>query len=250
RTGNQQVCDHQFQPGFTHWGSFAEYVAIHRADLNLVSLPDELSFATAASLGCRFATSFRAVVDLARVSEGQWVAIHGCGGVGLSAVMIARACGAQVIAIDICAAKLDFARSLGANITLNAQQDSDIPAAVRDSTRGGADVSIDALGSPQTCCNSIACLAKRGKHIQIGLLLAEHSRPALPMDQVVAKELEILGSHGMQAHRYPAMLEMIRERRLQPEKLVGRSIPLAESAGFLTQMDRDASLGVTIINSF
>ena len=250
RTGNQQVCDHQFQPGFTHWGSFAEYVAIHRADLNLVSLPDELSFETAASLGCRFATSFRAVVDQAKVTEGQWVAIHGCGGVGLSAIMIARACGAQVIAIDISREKLDFARSLGANVTLDARQHTDIPTAVRDNTHGGADVSIDALGSPQTCCNSVACLAKRGKHIQVGLLLAGHSRPALPMDQVIAKELEILGSHGMQAHRYPAMLEMIRSRRVQPEKLVGRTIGLDESASSLTHMDRDASLGVTIINSF
>jgi alcohol dehydrogenase len=250
RSGNQQICDHQFQPGFTHWGSFAEYVAIHRADLNLVSLPDELSYETAASLGCRFATSFRAVVDQARVTEGQWVAIHGCGGVGLSAIMIAQACGAQVIAIDTSAEKLALARSVGANLTLNARQQADIPTAVRDSTHGGADVSIDAVGSPQTCFNSIACLAKRGKHIQVGLLLAEHSRPALPMDQVIAKELEILGSHGMQAHRYPAMLEMILAGRLQPEKLVGRTITLDESVSCLTHVDRDASPGVTIINSF
>jgi alcohol dehydrogenase len=250
RSGNEQVCDHQFQPGFTHWGSFAEYVAIHRADLNLVELPGELSFETAASLGCRFATSFRAVVDQARVHEGQWVAVHGCGGVGLSAIMIARALGAQVIAIDIAENKLDFARSIGADATLNAREHADIPAAVRDQTRGGAHVSIDALGDPQTCFNSVACLAKRGKHIQVGLLLAEHSRPALPMDQVLAKELEILGSHGMQAHRYPAMLEMIHTGRLQPEKLVGRTITLDESVTALPRMDREPALGVTMINSF
>ena len=91
QAGHQQVCDHQFQPGFTHWGSFAEFVSIHRADLNLVALPESLAFDTAASLGCRFATSFRAVVDQGRTSAGQWVAVHGCGGVGLSAVMIANA---------------------------------------------------------------------------------------------------------------------------------------------------------------
>jgi alcohol dehydrogenase len=163
--------------------------------------------------------------------------------------MIARACGAQVIAVDISAQKLDFARSIGANIILNAREHEDIPSAVKDNTHGGADVSIDALGSPQTCCNSIACLAKRGKHIQVGLLLAEHSRPALPMEQVIAKELEILGSHGMQAHRYPTMLEMIRTRQLQPEKLVGRTITLEESVNSLVHMDRDATPGVTIINS-
>ncbi len=250
RSGNQQVCDHQLQPGFTHWGSFAEYVAIPRADLNLVSLPDELSFETAATLGCRFATSFRAVVDQARVTEGQWVAVHGCGGVGLSAIMIARALGAQVIAIDIAADKLELARAVGAHVTLDARTNADIPAAVRDLTRGGADVSIDALGSPLSCCNSVACLAKRGKHIQVGLLLAEQSRPALPMDQVLAKELEIIGSHGMQAHRYPAMLEMIRTGRLQPGKLLGRTITLAEAVTALPNMDRDTSLGVKVITSF
>ena len=100
-SGNHQVCDDQFQPGFTHWGSFAEFVAIDRADINLVMLPETMTFQTAASLGCRFATSFRAVVDQGKVIGGQWVAIHGCGGVGLSAIMIANALGAQVIAIDI-----------------------------------------------------------------------------------------------------------------------------------------------------
>ena len=250
RSGNQQVCDHQFQPGFTHWGSFAEFVAIHRADLNLVRLPDELTFETAASLGCRFATSFRAIVDQARVTPGQWVAVHGCGGVGLSAIMIARSLGAQVIAIDIAKDKLNLARTLGANITLDAGEHTDIPEAVRDVTRGGADVSLDALGSPQTCFNSIACLAKRGKHIQVGLLLAQQSRPALPMDQVLSKELEILGSHGMQAHRYPAMLDMIGNGQLEPGKLIGRTITLEECVSVLPSMDRNPSPGVMIINSF
>ncbi len=250
RTGNQQICDAQSQPGFTHWGSFAEYVAVHRSDLNLVSLPDDMSFETAASLGCRFATSFRAIVDQGAVKEGQWVAVHGCGGVGLSAIMIARALGARVIAIDITEEKLDLARSIGANITLNAAGQTDIAAAIQDHTAGGADVSLDALGSPQTCLNSISCLAKRGKHIQVGLLLGQHSRPALPMDQVLSRELEILGSHGMQAHRYPAMLQMIRAGRLNPAKFVTRAISLEESVAILPNLDGETSPGITIINSF
>ena len=92
--------------------------------------------------------------------------------------------------------------------------------------------------------------AKRGKHIQVGLLLADHSRPALPMDMVLSKELEIIGSHGMQAHRYPAMLEMIRSGALQPRKLLGRTISLQESIAALPNIDRNRSLGVTVINSF
>ncbi|MGP4012786.1 alcohol dehydrogenase catalytic domain-containing protein, partial [Streptomyces sp. 4N124] len=99
--GDQQVCERQTQPGFTHWGSFAEYVALDHADVNLVAVPDGMSFATAASLGCRFATAFRAVVQQGRVAAGEWVAVHGCGGVGLSAVMIAAASGARVIAVDV-----------------------------------------------------------------------------------------------------------------------------------------------------
>src|SRR5579863_1030412 len=239
RSGNQQVCDHQLQPGFTHWGSLAEYVAIPRANLNLVSVPDGLTFETAASLGCRFATAFRAVVDQANVIEGQWLVVYGCGGVGLSAIMIARARGARIIAIDVVADRLDFAHALGAEATLNPRECADIPAAVTELTHHGADVSIDALGSPETCVNSIASLAKRGKHIQVGLLLGEFSRPPLPMDQVLAKELAILGSHGMQAHRYPAMLNLIRSGTLQPDKLVGRTISLEESVGALPCMERD-----------
>ncbi len=217
-SGNHQVCDRQFQPGFTHWGSFAEYVAIDRADVNLVHVPDELDDVTAASLGCRFATSFRAIVDQGKVSAGQWVAVHGCGGVGLSAIMIASAVGANVVAIDIADEKLEFARSVGAVATINSLNATDVVENVMEITKGGAHVSIDALGSPTTCFNSIANLRKRGKHVQIGLMLADHRHPALPMDKVIANELEILGSHGMQAYRYDAMLEMIRAGKLHPEK--------------------------------
>jgi alcohol dehydrogenase len=250
QSGNHQVCDSQFQPGFTHWGSFAEYVAIDRADLNLVRLPDGLDDVTAASLGCRFATSFRALVDQAQVSGGQWVAVHGCGGVGLSALMIAQALGASTVAIDISNEKLEFARQMGADVTLNAFSEPKIVNRIREITEGGAHVSVDALGSPETCYNSISCLRKRGKHIQVGLMLADHSRPQIPMSRVIAHELEIYGSHGMQAHRYPAMLEMIRVGRLEPQKLVGRTIDLDQAPEALASMDAFPGLGVTVVNSF
>jgi alcohol dehydrogenase len=249
-SGNQQVCDRQFQPGFTHWGSFAEYVAIDYADENLVRLPAEIDDVTAAVLGCRFATSFRAVVDQGRAKEGEWVAVHGCGGVGLSAIMIAKAIGAQVVAIDIDDEKLAFARQMGAAEVVNGRTSPDVVAAIRDLTSGGAHVSLDALGHPITCFNSVSCLRKRGRHVQVGLLLAEHSRPALPMDRVVAHELEIYGSHGIQAHRYPAIFAMITSGKLQPQRLVGRRIALAEAAEALIQMDTFAATGVTVIDRF
>lgn len=249
-SGNQQVCDRQFQPGFTDWGSFAEYVAIDRADLNLVRLPDALDYVTAASLGCRFATSFRAVVDRAQVRAGQWVAVHGCGGVGLAAVMIAAAQGAQVVAIDITEAKLAFARSLGASAAVNAVTAGDVAAAVRELTGGGAHVSLDALGSPATCFSSVACLRKGGRHVQVGLLLAEQSRPPLPMDLVIARELELLGSHGMQAHRYGAMLALIESGKVRPDLMVGRTIALSEAPQALVELDGFTGLGVTVIDRF
>jgi alcohol dehydrogenase len=248
-SGNHQICDEQFQPGFTHWGSFAQYVAIPRADVNLVALPEEIDFVTGASLGCRFATSFRAVVDLARVSGGQWVAVHGCGGVGLSAIMIASALGANVVAVDITAEKLDFARAVGAAAVVNAKE-VDVVEAVTGITRGGAHVSIDALGSPATSSNSIACLRKRGKHVQIGLIVEEKGQAKIPMGKVISKELEILGSHGMQAFRYPALFEMIRSGNLHPEKLVGRTISLQQAAQELTRMESFSGVGVTVIDHF
>jgi alcohol dehydrogenase len=249
-SGNQQVCDHQFQPGFTAWGSFAEYTAIDFADDNLVRLPENLDFVTAASLGCRFVTSFRAVVDQGRVSGGQWVAVHGCGGVGLSAIMIAAALGANVAAVDIADDKLAFARSLGAAVTINAANVDNVPAEIKKVTGGGAHISLDALGNPTTCFNSIACLRKRGKHIQVGLMLGGQNKPQIPMDRVIAHELEIYGSHGIQAHRYGAMFDMIAAGKLDPSKLVGQTITLEESLTALMDMDSFQGVGVKVIDQF
>jgi len=249
-SGNHQVCDNQFQPGFTHWGSFAEYVAIDYADVNLVRLPEDLGFVTAASLGCRFVTSFRAVVDQGRVAVGQWVAIHGCGGVGLSAIMIAKALHAHVIAIDIDDKKLDFARSVGADALINARKVDSVADSIKDISSGGAHVSIDALGSIVTCSNSIDGLRKRGKHIQVGLMTGDDRSPQLPMDRVIANELEILGSHGMQAHRYTELLAMIRAGELRPDLLVGSTISLEDALVELPGMNDFTGSGVTVIDRF
>ena len=249
-SGNHQVCGNQTQPGFTHWGSFAQYTTVDQADVNLVALPEHLDFVTAASLGCRFVTSFRAVVDQGKVSAGQWVAVHGCGGVGLSAVMIASALGANVIAVDLQDDKLALAKQVGAAVTLNASQVASLPEAIREITQGGAHVSMDALGHSVTCVNSVQSLRKLGKHIQVGLLMAEHATPAIPMGRVIGDELEIIGSHGMQAFRYDAMLSMIMSGKLKPEKLLGRTISLAESIEALTTLDTSNTAGVTVISSF
>jgi alcohol dehydrogenase len=246
--GDHQVCDDQFQPGFTHWGSFAELVALHRADVNLVRLPAELDFVTAAGLGCRFATAHRAVVAQGRIKAGEWVAVHGCGGVGLSAVMIAIAAGARVVAIDVSERALAAAVDLGATATIDASRIADVAGTVRGLTDGGAHLSIDALGSAATSFNSIAGLRKRGRHVQVGLMLGPDSRAPMPMDLIVARELAILGSHGMAARDYAAMLADITAGRLDPARLVGRTITLEEAPTALMAMDGPQPIaGMTII---
>ncbi|MEE9374868.1 MAG: zinc-dependent alcohol dehydrogenase family protein [Rhizobiaceae bacterium] len=249
-SGNQHVCPDQFQPGFSSKGSFAEYVGIDFADTNLVALPEAMDFATAASLGCRFVTSFRAVVDQGQVMAGQWVVVHGCGGVGLSAIMIANAIGANVIAVDITDDKLELAKTMGAIHTVNASKTASVGRAVRDLTGGGAHVSLDALGHPTTCYNSISNLRRRGTHVQVGLMLGEHTKPQIPMARVIAHELKIVGSHGMQAHRYDAMFTMIQAGKLSPEKLVKNTITLEQSIGALTSMDEFQGVGVTVVTEF
>jgi alcohol dehydrogenase len=248
--GKHHVCDHQTQPGFTHWGSFAERVAVHQADVNLVALPDELSFAAAASLGCRFATAYRAVVDQGRVARGQWVAVHGCGGVGLSAVMIAAARGARVIAVDVDPGALELAESLGAAAAVNARETGDVAARVQQISGRGAHLSLDALGSAVTCRDAILGLRKGGRHVQVGLLAGEDHRPRLPMERVIGWELELLGSHGMQAHRYPELLSLIGSGALQPQRLIGRTIGLEQAPQALREMGDFGGAGITVITDF
>jgi alcohol dehydrogenase len=247
RSGNAQVCPDQQQPGFTHWGSFAEVVALHAADVNLVGIPDEVDFATAASLGCRFATAFRAVAGRARVREGEWVTVVGAGGVGLSAVMIAQAHGARVIAVDRNPEALAMAHEVGAEHTLLADG-RDIPAAVRALTDGGSQVSVDAVGSEQTLADAILGLRRRGRHVQIGLLPPIDGHPRVPMDRVIGWELDLLGSHGMAAADYPAMMSMIADGLLAPQRLIERTIGLEEAAALLPGFDRATVAGMTIID--
>jgi D-arabinose 1-dehydrogenase-like Zn-dependent alcohol dehydrogenase len=246
-TGNQQVCDRQFQPGATHWGSFAEYVAIPRAATNLVRLPDTMSATTAAALGCRFATAYRAVVRQGAVRPGQWVVVHGCGGAGISAVMIAAAAGASVVAVDVSPAALALAAELGADRTVNPRETDPVDA-VRELTGGGAHLSLDCAGLPATCAASVACLRKRGIHVQVGLMPPEQGVAPIPMHRVIADELRILGSHGMQAHEYPQLLRLIARARLDLDRLVGRRIGLDQIPRALLAMDDPvaATAGVTI----
>jgi alcohol dehydrogenase len=241
------VCPAQQQPGFTHWGSFAEYVVLHAADTNLVGLSEQVDFATAASLGCRFATAYRALVGRARVTEGEWVTVVGAGGVGLSVVMIARALGARVVAVDRNLEALAVASDLGAEHTVLADG-CDIPGAVADFTRGGSHVTVDAVGGEHACVDAILSLRRRGRHVQVGLLPQVEGHPRLPMARVIGWELDLLGSHGMAAADYPAMLTLIEQGVLQPQRLIERTIGLDDAAALLPRFDRETVAGLTMVD--
>jgi alcohol dehydrogenase len=248
--GDPQVCPDQTQPGFTHHGSFAEQVLVRAAEFNLVRLPDEMPFVAAAGLGCRVATAYRALTAHGRLAPGEWLAVHGCGGVGLSAVLLGSALGARVVAVDVSAGALSLARQHGAEALLNTSGVADpatVAARAQEVTGGGAHVSIDALGSPATAAASVLSLRRRGRHVQVGLLLGDEAAPPLPMDRVLAWELSLHGSHGIAAYEYRGLLDLIATAGLDPAALIGRVVPLEEAGGALASMDGRTPAGMTVV---
>ncbi|KQX73867.1 alcohol dehydrogenase catalytic domain-containing protein [Aeromicrobium sp. Root472D3] len=248
RRGDHQVCDDQRQPGFTGWGSFADLVAIERAEVNLVRIPSAMSFDVAASLGCRFATAYRAVVLVGRVTDQEWVVVHGCGGVGLAAVMVAASRGARVVAVDVSRASLELAASVGATTLLDPRE-IDVPSVVRELTGGGADVSIDAIGHEAVVTQSLASLRTRGRHVQIGLVAGAGAPLADLIGTVIGSELQVLGSHGMAAHDYPPMMDEIAAGRLRPDLLIREAIGLDDVPHRLAGLDElgSGAGGATVI---
>jgi alcohol dehydrogenase len=249
--GDATVCNQQYVVGFSGWGAFAEAIAVPRADFNLVALPDGMDFAVAAAMGCRLTTAFRGLVDRARLLPGEWLAVHGCGGVGLSAVMIGAALGARVLAIDVNLQALDLAAGLGATATLDAGAVDDVALAVREITGSGAHVSIDALGITATFHNSIRGLRKLGRHVQIGMPLEEHATPPVPLlETVYSRQISIMGTRGIAASRFPALLGMITAGRMDPGRVIARRIALSEAGAALAAMNGYGSAGVTVIDRF
>jgi alcohol dehydrogenase len=242
RAGRGQVCAAQQQPGFTYWGSFAEQVAVPRAETNLVTLPDALDFAAAAALGCRFATAYRALHGVGRLVPRERLIVFGCGGVGLSAVQIAVAAGAQVLAVDPEPRARELALRFGATRAL--ASGPELVEALRESTDGGAEVALDALGSAEIVQSALRSLRPGGRLVQVGLLPGPVT---LDMAPLIGRELRWLGSHGMAASDYPPMLAAIESGRIAPASLLGSRITLAEAPDALASLDAGGHPGITVI---
>jgi len=250
RTGHSNICNMPQIPGITYAGGYGHLVGVPGADLNLVTLPEKVDFVDAASMGCRFMTSFHGLVDQAQVKPGEWVVVHGCGGIGLSAINIAAAVGANVIGVDLDDRKLELAKKMGATHVVNAKKTDGVNA-VMDLTGGGAHVAVDALGSAITCRNSIMSLRKRGRQLQIGLTTqVEKGEVSMPIDRIVLMELQLIGTIGMQSARYPAMLQMIEAGRLTPGTMVTERISLDQASGMLEQMTNFQNVGTAVITKY
>jgi propanol-preferring alcohol dehydrogenase len=253
RAGFQNLCDHVITPGVQRLGGWAQYVTVTAADLNCIILPDGVETLSAAALGCRFMTAYRAVIGQGRVQPGEWIAVHGCGCVGLSAVQIAAAADALVVAVDVDDRKLAKAREEGAVVTVNAQHltPKQVGQAVKDATGGGAHVSLDALGRGFTFRQSFNSLRKRGRHVQAGMSSQEErGEVALPLDLLTLMELEIVGSLGNPHPKYAELLQLVAHKRLWPERLVTRQIALDEVTDTLERMTRFDTIGFEVITRF
>ncbi|WP_146343958.1 alcohol dehydrogenase catalytic domain-containing protein [Phaeobacter marinintestinus] len=247
--GNQTICADQVVPGFTVAGAFAEYIEVPYADANLTALPDTMSPEIAAALGCRVTTAWHALTGRAQLKGGEWLAVIGGGGIGISAMMLGRALGARVIVVDVVQDKLDYATRLGASAVVNAAE-TDAAEAVREITGGGADVAVEALGVEATTVTALSCLRKLGRMVQVGMPAGDHATMAIPMDRVYSGQLAVYGTRGMPSWRYPSLLNLLTSQNLDLTPLVTRTIGLSGASAELQAFDRPAPPGVAVITDF
>lgn len=247
QTGHSNTCESAIVPGFGAPGAYAEFVAVPY-DHNLVHLPETMSEALAAGLGCRVTTAWHALTDRANVRAGEWVAVHGTGGIGLSALLLAKMLGARVIVVDVVQEKLDHALKLGADAAVNAAS-QDVPEAIREITKGGAQVSLEALGIAQTTNASVECLATLGRHVHVGMPAGD-GMMEVNMRAIYSKQLAFYGTRGMPAWKYPSLLEMIERGDVDLTPMLDREVTLSGASAELRAMKGPTRPGTAVITDF
>ncbi len=248
RSGQTTTCLAQRVPGFGEPGAYAEYISAPHAH-NLARLPDSLTPALAAGLGCRVTTAWHALTGRAALQAGEWLAVHGTGGVGLSLLLLGRAIGARVIVVDVAQPRLDHALRHGAEAALNASH-GDVAETIREITGGGAHVSVEALGIAATTNGSIGCLRPLGRHVQVGLPLGHAARMEIDLNAVYMKQLALFGTRGMPSWRYPSLLAMIETGRVDVRPMVARQVALSKASAELRAFDAPMPPGVAVITDF
>jgi alcohol dehydrogenase len=248
QSGHSNTCGRQRLPGFTEPGAFAEHISVPFAH-NLARLPDSLTPVVAAGLGCRVTTVWHALTDRAALQAGEWLAVHGTGGIGLSALLLGRALGARVIVVDVVPEKLAHALSLGAEAAIDAR-DGDAAQRIVELTGGGAHLSIEALGIAATTNASIECLRPLGRHVQIGMPVGHTARMEINMNAVYMKNLALFGTRGMPSWRYPSLLSLIEAGRVDFAPLIARHVALSGASAELRAFNGPTAPGVAVITDF
>lgn len=198
-------------------------------------------------------TAYHALAERAGLDGGEWLAVHGCGGVGLSAVQLGDALGARIVAVDVDDDALSLARDLGADETVNPNDldEETVPDRVRNLTDGGADVSVDALGIAETCRNSVRSVRPRGTHVQVGLTTeAERGEVSLPTDWMTRWEVSFVGSRGMPPTSYDDLFALVEATDVDPAALVSEELALSEVSERLAAMGEYDARGVEVVTDF
>lgn len=222
---NEQFCETGAMIGKSRDGGYAEFIVMPAR--SVFQLPDEIPFDHGAIMMCSSATSLHAL-NKARMKPGESVVIFGAGGLGMSAIQLAKTLGArEVFAVDIQPKKLDLARSLGA-VPIDARTDDPVKL-IRDHTGGrGVDVALELIGLPLTMQQSVRSLARQGRAALAGI--TERHFEVSPYHELVNREAEIIGVSDHLAAEIPLLLEFARTGKLNLSNVVTRTIPLDAKA--------------------
>ncbi|MGZ5005930.1 MAG: alcohol dehydrogenase catalytic domain-containing protein [Chthoniobacterales bacterium] len=221
RNGTEQFCASAQMIGKDRDGGYAEFVVV--PERSVFHLPDEIPFEQGAILMCSSATSLHALRK-ARLRAGETIAIYGIGGLGISAVQLARSFGAaKVFGVDINSHKLELAARYGA-IPVNAST-SDPVEQVRGLTSGrGVDVALELVGLPLTMRQAVQSLGTLGRAALVGL--TGKSFEIAPYAEIINKEAEIIGVSDHLASEIPSLLEFARTHQLDLSHGIIRTVPL------------------------